>query len=121
MGNCPEYLFLFCGMPRVGMYSVPINVSLKKEGLRYIIEHSDAEFLVVDDVLYDKILEFDEPVAAIQKIFIRRTTDQPLPVGTVDLNEVLNAKDTEPEQPNGSQRCLPSHVHIRNQRVFPKE
>ena len=97
MGNCPEYLFLFYGLPRVGMYSVPVNVSLKKEGLRYIIEHSDVKFLVVDDVLYGKILEFEKPVPAVKKVFIRRTTEQPLPEGTIDLNEVLNGRDTEPD------------------------
>ena len=97
MGNCPEYYYLFYGLPRAGMYSVPVNVSLKKEGLRYIIENSDVKFLVVDDVLYHKIREFDEPVKAIQKVFVRRTTDRPLPEGTIDLITVLNAPDTEPD------------------------
>jgi len=96
MGNCLEYLYLFYGLPRAGLYSVPINVSLKKDGLRYIIENSDAKYLIVDDVLYPKIMEFDEPVAAIEKIFIHRTTDQPLPAGTIDLNEVFDAPDAEP-------------------------
>lgn len=97
MGNCPEYLYLFYGLPRVGLYSVPINVSLRKDGLRYIIENSDAKYLVVDDVLYPKILEFAEPVTAVEKVFIRRTTDQPLPEGTIDLNDVLSASDAEPD------------------------
>ncbi|MFO7963456.1 MAG: AMP-binding protein [Desulfobacterales bacterium] len=96
MENCLEYYYLFYGLPRAGMYSVPVNVSLKKEGLRYIIENSDVRYLVVDDRLYPKILEMG-PVEAIEKIFIRRTTDQPLPEGTVDLNEVFRAPDTPPD------------------------
>jgi carnitine-CoA ligase len=97
MGNCPEYLYLFYGLPRAGLYSVPINVSLKKDGLRYIIENSDAKYLVVDDVLYAKILEFDDPVAAVEKVFIRRTTDQPLPDGTIDLDDMLSTSDAPPD------------------------
>jgi len=26
MGNCPEYLYLFYGIPRAGFYSIPVNV-----------------------------------------------------------------------------------------------
>lgn len=96
MGNCPEYLYLFYGLPRAGLYSVPINVSLKKDGLRYIIENSDVKYLVVDDVLYSKIAEIDPPVAAVKKIFVRRTTDNPIPEGTIDLDDVLRAPDTAP-------------------------
>jgi carnitine-CoA ligase len=96
MGNCPEYLYLFYGLPRAGLYSVPINVSLKKDGLRYIIENSDVAYMIVDDVLYPKIVEFDQPVTAVKKIFVRRTTDKPVPKGCIDLNEVLNASDAEP-------------------------
>jgi carnitine-CoA ligase len=97
MGNCPEYLYLFYGLPRAGLYSVPINVSLKKDGLRYIIEHSDAKYLVVDDVLYDKILEFEEPVKAIKKIFVRRTSENPLPGSITNLDELLSGMDGEPD------------------------
>ncbi len=97
MGNCPEYLFLFYGLPRAGFYSVPINVSLKGDGLRYIIENSDVKYLAVDDTLYHKISEFKKPVEAVKKIFIRRTTDQPLPEGTIDLEELLSASDEKPD------------------------
>ncbi|MBW2322040.1 MAG: AMP-binding protein [Deltaproteobacteria bacterium] len=97
MGNCPEYFFLFYGLPRAGFYSVPINVALKGNGLRYIIENSDVKYLAVDDTLYSKITEFEKPVEAIKKIFIRRTTDQPLPEGTIDLEELLNASDQKPD------------------------
>ena len=55
MGNCPEYLYLFNGLPRGGFYSVPVNTALKKDGLRYILTNSDAKFLVVDDVFYPKV------------------------------------------------------------------
>ena len=75
MTNCPEYLYLFYGMPRGGFYSVPINVALKGDGLKYILTNSDVKYLVVDDTLFPKIAELDGPVGAIEKVFVHRTTD----------------------------------------------
>lgn len=97
MTNCPEYLFLFYGLPRGGFYSVPINVALKGDGLKYILENSDVKFLVVDDALYPKIAELGEPIGAIDKIFVRRTSDAPLPRGTIDLEELLGGSPERPK------------------------
>lgn len=97
MGNCPEYLFLFQGMPRGGFYSVPVNVSLKGEGLRYILTHSDVKYLVVDDTLFPRIAELGDRVGAIREIFVRRTTAQPLPRGTLDLEALLDAPSARPD------------------------
>ncbi|MCP4753583.1 MAG: ATP-dependent acyl-CoA ligase [Proteobacteria bacterium] len=97
MGNCPEFLYLFYGVPRTGIYSVPINVALKGDGLRFILTNSDVKYLVVDDTLYPKIAEFDDPVETIEKIFVRRTTNEPLPEGTLDLAELLKASSEKPD------------------------
>ena len=96
MGNCPEYLFLFYGLPRAGFYSVPVNVALKGEGLAYILTNSGVKYLAVDDVLYSKIIEIGRPLESVKKVFIRRTTDAPLPEGTLDLALLLDASDEKP-------------------------
>ncbi len=96
MGNCPEFLFMFYGMPRAGLYSVPINVSLKGEGLGYILAHSDVKYLAVDDSLFPKVEELGRPLGAIQKIFVRRTEDKPMPHGTEDLTHLLGASSEKP-------------------------
>ncbi|MFO7962568.1 MAG: AMP-binding protein [Desulfobacterales bacterium] len=97
MGNCPEYLYLFNGLPRGGFYTVPVNTALKKEGLRYILTNSDVRFLAVDDVLYHKVAELEKPIGNIEKIFVRKTTDHPLPAETVDLSEMLDAPPDKPD------------------------
>jgi crotonobetaine/carnitine-CoA ligase len=97
MGNCPEYLFLFYGLPRAGFYSVPVNVALKGEGLAYILENSDVKYLVVDDVLFPKLSEMGRSIPAIKKVFVRRTTDAPLPAGTMDLARLLDAPEDPPD------------------------
>lgn len=97
MENCPEYLYMFYGVPRGGFYSVPVNVALKGDSLRFILTHSDVKYLVVDDTLYPKIAELESPVGAIEEIFVRRTTDRPLPLGTADLGELLDASPEKPD------------------------
>ena len=96
MGNCAEYLYLFYGMPRGGFYSVPVNVALKGEGLRYILTHSDVKYLAVDDTLYPRFAELEGPVGAIEKVFVRRTTKEPLPAGTLSLEDLLDASSEKP-------------------------
>jgi acyl-CoA synthetase (AMP-forming)/AMP-acid ligase II len=97
MGNYPEYLYIFYGMPLRGFYSVPVNVSLKGEGLHFILNHSDVKYLIVDDTLYPKVAELKSPLEAIEKIFVRRTTEGPLPKGTVDLKDLLSASPEKPD------------------------
>jgi crotonobetaine/carnitine-CoA ligase len=96
MGNCPEYLYLFYGLPRGGFYTVPINVALKGDGLQYILTHSDVKYLVIDDTLYPKFGQLQGPVGAIEKVFVRRTTDAALPEGTFDLEALLDAASGKP-------------------------
>jgi len=97
MGNCPEFLYLFYGLPMRGIYSVPVNVSLKGEGLRFILTHSDVKYLVVDDTLYPKVAELETPLDAIEKIFVHRTLDEPVPAGTIDLKEVFDVSSEKPD------------------------
>ena len=97
MGNCLEYLYLFYGVPRVGMYSVPVNVALKKDGLRFILTNSEVRFLAVDEDLYPRVAELGDDIGAVEKVFVRRTTDAPLPAGTLDLEALWSAPADKPD------------------------
>lgn len=119
MGNSPEYLAIFDGLPRAGLYSVPTNTALKGDGLRFILTHSDAKFIVVDDVLYPRIEELGLPVGAIRKIFIRRTTGAPLPQGTIDLAELFSASEASPEY-SFNPDAITSLMYTSGTTGFPK-
>ena len=45
--NIPEFLYAWWGNAKLGGITVPLNTALKGEGLAYIINHSDAETLVL--------------------------------------------------------------------------
>jgi crotonobetaine/carnitine-CoA ligase len=65
MNNSPRYLDVFIGSQKIGMYSVPINTSLRGDSLVYILNHSDAEFLVIDEEYLDI---FNKVASKIEKI-----------------------------------------------------
>lgn len=48
MPNCPEYLCAHLASMRIRAVPVPINVALKGEGLKYIINNSEAKVIFLD-------------------------------------------------------------------------
>jgi crotonobetaine/carnitine-CoA ligase len=46
--NCLEFLDLWFGCALLGAVMVPVNTGLKGEGLRFIVEHSDADVAMID-------------------------------------------------------------------------
>ena len=49
--NIPEFLYAWWGNAKLGGITVPLNTALKGEGLAYIINHSDAETLILQPPL----------------------------------------------------------------------
>jgi crotonobetaine/carnitine-CoA ligase len=119
MGNCPEFLYLFYGMPRAGFYSVPMNVALKADGLRFILTNSDVKYLVVDDTLYQNFAILDNPVGAIEKVFVRRTSDAPLPHGTLGIEELMDGSPDKPDYEIDSD-AISSLLYTSGTTGFPK-
>jgi crotonobetaine/carnitine-CoA ligase len=46
--NCWEFLALWAGVAKLGAVLVPVNVHLRGEGLRHVLQHSEASLLVLD-------------------------------------------------------------------------
>ncbi|MEW6443943.1 MAG: AMP-binding protein [bacterium] len=88
MGNSPQFLDLFFGMQRLGMYMVPVNTSLRGDSLSYIIDNSDAKFLIVDHDLMDVYRTVQQELPRVQKVVVN-TLEAPagfqMPAGSLDL------------------------------------
>ncbi|MEI6608578.1 MAG: AMP-binding protein [Deltaproteobacteria bacterium] len=100
MGNCPQYLDIFIGSQKIGMYSVPINTSLRGDSLLYILNHSDAEFIVIDEEFLDIYNKIASRIEKIKTIIVKQTpaSDKPiLPNGMLSLS---NAYDQSPKKPD---------------------
>jgi carnitine-CoA ligase len=56
--NCPEFLYGYFGLAKIGAILVPINTNYKTEETRYIINHSEANTILVHSsmkMVVDKI------------------------------------------------------------------
>jgi acyl-CoA synthetase (AMP-forming)/AMP-acid ligase II len=47
MRNCPEFLYTWFAINKIGAVMVPINTALKEGEIRYILNHSEAKSIVV--------------------------------------------------------------------------
>jgi long-chain acyl-CoA synthetase len=54
-GNCFQFLPAFFGALKAGIVAVPINPELTAEDMGYQIDHSEAESVLVEDSLYEKV------------------------------------------------------------------
>ncbi|MDP5275623.1 ATP-dependent acyl-CoA ligase [Chengkuizengella axinellae] len=48
MKNCPEFIWIWFGIAKLGAVMVPININIKGNSLRYILQHSDSKLLIAN-------------------------------------------------------------------------
>lgn len=76
--NCPEFIYLWFGLAKIGGVMVPININLRGEGLKYIINHSDAKMIVLNEQFYDAYTFMEKDLSVIeQKIWHNENAPPP--------------------------------------------
>ena len=96
--NSPEFLFTVFASYKLGTYTVLVNTGLKGDGLKFIMEHSDATSAVVHWSLLDRVMDIREQLPQIKHVLVdinEAPDDFNLPEGTLSLQEVMNAPDDE--------------------------
>jgi carnitine-CoA ligase len=99
MPNSPEWLFVFYAVQKLGAYAVPINVALRGEGLRHVLDHSDSAILVCHPDYTEAIEEVRTSVPKLRHIVIDTTeagAGYRAPVGWISLSEVMDASEGNP-------------------------
>lgn len=64
--NHPEFLYLWFGLAKIGGVMVPLNISLRGDGLKYIINHCDAKWIIVNELLHDTYNFVEEDLLKIE-------------------------------------------------------
>jgi crotonobetaine/carnitine-CoA ligase len=99
MRNAPEFLFVYFATQKLGAYAVPVNVSLKGEGLRHIIDHSDSAVLCCHPDYAEVIEAVRGSLSGLREIVVDETETPDgwaRPDGWRTLAEVMDAPDTNP-------------------------
>ena len=102
MGNSPHYLDVFIGSQKIGMYSIPVNTSLRGDSLLYILNHSDAEFIILDEEFLELYNKIADRIEKIKTVIVNRPPSSeklPLPKGILSL---YDAYSQSPKKPAGT-------------------
>lgn len=102
MKNSPRWLDVFFGLEKLGMYAVPTNVALRGDQLAYILDNSEAYFLVIDWDLLEYYAAVRERVGGIGRVLVN-TAGAPegfsLPEWAEDI-EAVYGPGSNPEKPD---------------------
>jgi crotonobetaine/carnitine-CoA ligase len=99
--NIPEFLYAWWGNTKLGGITVPLNTALKGEGLAYIINHSDAETLILSHRYLSALEEMRDSLSQLKRIIVLGPEGQRaanLPTGAIDFGELLTTPATSPMQ-----------------------
>jgi crotonobetaine/carnitine-CoA ligase len=116
--NCTEILDLWFGSSLLGAVFVPVNIGLKGEGLRYIVEHSEAEFIAADAALLET-LDPAIPVGSGPRHRFVRGAGEP-PDGYGSLEELLRADHPAATLPDVRPEDLASILYTSGTTGLPK-
>ena len=99
--NVPEFLYTWWGNAKLGGVTVPLNTALKGTGLSYIINHSDAEILLLSQHYLPAVADIRATLSAVKRVIVLGPRGQRaalLPPGGLDFAELLTAPASSPLQ-----------------------
>lgn len=70
MANSVEFLYVRFALAKIGAVMVPINVALKGDLLKYIINNSDASVVIVDGDLVDRVIFIQNEIKKVKTLIM---------------------------------------------------
>ncbi|MBX6395227.1 MAG: long-chain-fatty-acid--CoA ligase [Alicyclobacillaceae bacterium] len=92
--NTHPMLECFYGICQLGAVMVPLNIRLKAEELRYIIDHSDSEIVIVDAEWGHVIHSIRSQLPKVRHV-IQIDSGYPSPLEALDYEELLAGSPTD--------------------------
>ena len=99
--NIPEFLYTWWGNAKLGGVTVPLNTALQSEGLAYIINHSDAETMVLSHRYVPALEEIRSQLHHLKRVIVLGPEGKQadtLAGNATDFAELLTAPATSPMQ-----------------------
>lgn len=79
MRNCPEFLFLWLGLSKLGALEVPINVAHRGYLLSYMVDKADCRFIVAESLFLDRVSPVLKDLPQVEKVLVLRESGEALP------------------------------------------
>ncbi|MBT4363407.1 MAG: AMP-binding protein, partial [Desulfobacteraceae bacterium] len=102
MPNCPEFLYTWFGLNKIGAIEVPINTALKGAPLHHQLTQSDSIGIVADVEFLERVESLEEKLPEIDKLVLwaKPDTDIRIPkmkFNCVKFSELMESPSTKPE------------------------
>ncbi|MDD3654636.1 MAG: ATP-dependent acyl-CoA ligase [Desulfotomaculaceae bacterium] len=68
--NCPEYLYIWFGLAKLGAVEVPVNTAYKGEYLRHIVDQSDSRILVISYDFLSRLKFIEDALKKVEKVVV---------------------------------------------------
>jgi crotonobetaine/carnitine-CoA ligase len=68
--NCPEFLYIWFGLAKIGAVEVPVNTSYKGEFLRHIVDQSDSKVLVIAEEFLGRLRLIEDSLNKLEKVVV---------------------------------------------------
>ena len=93
LSNCPEFLYIWFGLAKIGAVEVPVNTAYKGEYLRHIIVQSDSKIVMIAVEYLDRLELIEEDLKKVEKVVILgdiQGRDIKLKIPTMSFDEFFN-------------------------------
>ena len=68
--NCPDFIYIWFGLAKIGAVEVPVNTNYKGEFLRHIVDQSDSKILIIDAMYLDRLKLIQEGLKKLEKVIV---------------------------------------------------
>jgi crotonobetaine/carnitine-CoA ligase len=92
MENCPEFLFLWFGLCKLGAVEVPINTAHKGDLLTYMLDKSDSRLIVTDSKFLDRVAPVVSSLPKLEGVAVMDTLGKGMPTlekSVIDFHTLL--------------------------------
>ncbi|MFX1237878.1 MAG: AMP-binding protein, partial [Promethearchaeota archaeon] len=95
--NCPDILFTWFAISKIGAMFVSINMSFRISVIEYILKNSDTEILIIDYESYKVFKDYRDNFQKISTLIIRNAPDG-FEYGPDEINfeEIISKDDSNP-------------------------
>jgi len=118
--NHDRHLEAYMAIPSAGGVLHTLNLRLHPNDLSYIASHAGDRIVIVDEELWDAFDKFRASVA-FEHVIVVRSTDRPLPPGTIDYEELIaDADEAKFQYPDIDERQAAAMCYTSGTTGMPK-
>jgi crotonobetaine/carnitine-CoA ligase len=91
--NCPEFVYTWLALAKIGAVEVPINTAHRGQVLQYIINHSEAQAVVVDGQFISQLSEIAPDLQAVRTLIVHSSDSSTMADSTTLRERVVPFAD----------------------------